>query len=174
MNITKTSKTLSFALRHRPEALGLTLDSAGWASVDAVIENLSITREHLMQVVREDSKQRYSLNEDGSMIRANQGHSVTGVDLGIKASVPPTVLYHGTVDKFLEVIQKKGLLKMNRHHVHLSATRDTAVSVGSRRGKPIILSINAKDMLRDGFVFLKSANGVWLTDHVPAKYLSVD
>ena len=67
---------------------------------------------------------------------------------------------------------KVGLQKMKRHHVHLSADTKTAEQVGSRRGNPIVLVVNTAQMYQDGHVFYISDNGVWLTDHVPPRYLS--
>ncbi|MBC6447758.1 RNA 2'-phosphotransferase [Actinokineospora xionganensis] len=166
----RLSKRLSKALRHDPDHLGLTLDAAGWTDVSAVLAALRVDRETLDVVVAENNKQRFTYDETGTRIRANQGHSVP-VDLGLLPATPPHVLYHGTVAAALPSIKADGLRPMNRHHVHLSATRETAVAVGARRGKPLVLVIDAAGMAADGHVFYVSANGVWLTDHVPAVYL---
>ena len=173
-NDEKLSKTLSFVLRHRPESIGVTLDKAGWCPIEDLLTQLNangteIDREALVRVVQNDAKGRYAI--DGDRIRANQGHSVK-VDLGYKAKKPPAVLYHGTIAAFLAAIMKKGLDKMKRTHVHLSLDVETARVVAARRGKPVILVIDAAKMDADGFVFYLSENGVWLTDEVPAKYLS--
>jgi putative RNA 2'-phosphotransferase len=170
----KLSKELSYILRHRPDSVGVSLDSAGWCSVSTLLVQMNahgttIDIEDLKRVVANDSKGRYSL--DGERIRANQGHSVK-VDLGYKAKKPPVVLYHGTVSQFLDAIMKSGLKKMKRHHVHLSADEATANMVGSRRGKAVILLVDSGKMDRDGYEFFLSDNGVWLTDSVPAKYIS--
>jgi putative RNA 2'-phosphotransferase len=174
-NDEQLSKALSYVLRHRPDSIGVTLDKAGWCSIEELLAQLNahgtkIDRESLVRVVQNDAKSRYSI--DGEKIRANQGHSVQ-VELGYKAKKPPTVLYHGTVAQFLAAIMKQGLQKMKRHHVHLSADEATANIVGARRGKPIILTVDAAKMDQDGFTFFLSDNGVWLTDEVPAKYISV-
>ena len=171
-DLTRISKFLSYILRHSPESIGIVLDKNGWASIDDIIKGAKdpVTYDQIIQVVEQNEKKRFALDENKKHIRANQGHSVK-VDVQLKKAVPPVVLYHGTVSKCIGDILKKGLLKMSRQHVHLSADAETAEKVGSRRGKPIILKIDTFNMLRDGFEFFISDNGVWLTDNVPAKYL---
>lgn len=173
----RISRLLSLALRHDPDALGLTLDAQGYANVDEVIRGLSgrgkrCTRQDLEQVVAMNDKQRFAFSEDGSKVRASQGHSVP-VELGYEPAEPPAVLYHGTATRFLESIQKIGLQRGQRHHVHLSATEDVAVKVGGRHGKAVVLEVDAARMKRDGHRFYLAANGVWLADHVPVTYLIV-
>lgn len=174
-NITQISKYLSLILRHQPQSIGLVLDPNGWANVDDLLakSKLQISFQQLLEVVATNDKQRFILNEDKTKIRANQGHSVK-IDLDLKPQTPPSILYHGTVDKFLSSIQTQGLQKMNRNHVHLSKDISTAQKVGSRRGLPIILKINPEAMIHDGFLFYCSENGVWLTDSVPAKYIDFE
>jgi putative RNA 2'-phosphotransferase len=169
------SKFLSLVLRHKPEEINLKLDTNGWADTDELIEklnsrNFNIDFELLEQVVINNDKQRFSFNEDYSAIRANQGHSVE-IDLALEPVQPPDKLYHGTVAKFIDAIKKEGLQKMSRRHIHLSRDIETAQKVGARRGKPIILNINAGKMHTAGFVFYVSENGVWLTDTVPPAYI---
>lgn len=175
MNQKETSKFLSLILRHQPELIGLTLDTNGWADVDTLLalaaRRKRITRDELETIVAESDKQRFAFNEDHSKIRANQGHSVQ-VDLELPVSTPPEFLYHGTTGAFVTEILNTGIKKMSRQHVHLSVDKTTATKVGSRRGIPLILTIRSGDMHRDGFAFFVSANGVWLTDHVPPKYIS--
>lgn len=122
-------------------------------------------------MVDENEKKRFSLSQDGTRIRARQGHSIK-VDLGMHPLEPPTVLYHGTATRFLNAIRAEGLTSQGRHHVHLSKDQATALSVGQRHGTPVILTVDAKQMCADNFLFFRSENGVWLTDHVPAQYLS--
>jgi putative RNA 2'-phosphotransferase len=165
------SKYLSYLLRHEPESIGLELDESGWASIDQLVALTDLTRPIIDEVVFTNDKQRFAFSSDGEMIRANQGHSVQGVSVGFESITPPDQLYHGTVEKFLNNIRVEGLRKMDRHHVHLSATIETAKNVGSRRGKPIILIVDSASMSADGFEFYLSANGVWLTDNVPEKYI---
>lgn len=171
----KISKFLSLVLRHQPETVGLKLDDAGWVGVADLLaaadrQDLKFSRAELQQVVANNDKQRFSFSEDGQLIRANQGHSVA-VELGYEPTVPPDTLFHGTAERFLASIQAQGLIKGQRHHVHLSADREIARSVGQRYGKPVVLQVHAAQMQHDGFVFYLSTNGVWLTEHVPVPYL---
>lgn len=170
----KISKSLSYWLRHRPEKIGIKLDSQGWTDVKELMEKakgeLLFDFNELKEVVQKCDKQRFSFSDDFCSIRANQGHS-TDVKLKFKEIAAPPILYHGTVDKFIEAIKKKGLLPMNRHHVHLSKDEETAIKVGSRRGKPVILKIDAQKMQDAGMIFYISDNGVYLTDSVPKRYI---
>lgn len=170
MNV-RISKRLSLYLRHAPEKIGLELDEAGWADVDDILAALHVTREQLVEVVATNDKQRFAFSANGRRIRASQGHSVP-VEVDLPRRTPPAVLYHGTVAKFLDEIMRDGLRPMNRHHVHLSATIDTAERVGARRGRPVILVVDAASMDAEGTSFWLSANGVWLTDHVPPRHLT--
>ena len=170
------SKYLAKHLRHAPDALGLTLQPGGWVPVDELLaaaerHGFRITYDELIECVETNDKKRFSFDETGDLIRANQGHSVE-VDLRLEEQTPPDVLYHGTVERFLPSIQAEGLKKMKRHHVHLSKDTGTARKVGARRGKPVIFVIDAGRMYRDGFRFFLSSNGVWLTDFVPPDYLA--
>jgi putative RNA 2'-phosphotransferase len=172
---TKISKTLSYWLRHKPEAAELELDAQGWTSVAAVLEamskdGLSVDRALLDQVVADNNKQRFEYSSDGMQIRARQGHSVP-VELDWPERQPPDMLYHGTVERFLPAILEKGLRPMARHHVHLSPDIETALNVGSRRGHAIILKIDSKRMAQDGITFFLTGNGVWLTEIVLPEYL---
>lgn len=166
---------LSLALRHRPEAAHITLDEHGWADVRELLEGChragrDLTMEDLERIVRENNKQRYSFNDDHTKIRANQGHSVP-VDVELRETEPPAVLYHGTATRFLESIRREGITSQARQYVHLSGDEVTAVGVGSRHGKPVVLAVDAAAMFRDGFVFYRSENGVWLCGAVPWKYV---
>jgi len=172
----KISKSLSYWLRHRPQAAGLELDGAGWTPVAAVMRALAAAgladrREELEQVVAASDKNRFELSEDGGHIRARQGHSIN-VDLDWPPAEPPHVLFHGTVERNLASIMAEGLKAMKRHHVHLSPDAQTAEIVGRRRGPPVILRIEAARMAADGHIFRLSGNGVWLTDHVPPAYIA--
>lgn len=173
--LVKISKFLSKHLRHTPEALGLTLEAGGWVGVDALLQacamhRFPITREELDEVVQHNSKQRFAFDGDGTRIRANQGHS-TEVDLQYAPATPPDVLYHGTSRATAPLIREQGLLKMSRHHVHLSTTIDTARTVGARHGSPLVFVVDAAHMHNDGHVFYCSENGVWLVEQVPPGYL---
>lgn len=171
----RISKMLSYWLRHRPDEGGLTLDVQGWTSIDDVLAALAVAGlpsdfEALLTVVEQSDKQRFELSADLMRMRARQGHSV-GVELDLAPTAPPQLLYHGTVDRFLDAILAEGLTKMRRHHVHLSPDLETARRVGARRGKAIILEINARAMHGDGFPFFVTENKVWLTDAAPPSYL---
>ena len=173
--LVRISKYLSKHLRHQPERLGLRLDRGGWVDVDALLETSArrgypITRAELEDVVARNDKQRFAFDPSGTRIRANQGHSVA-VDLDLEPARPPPILYHGTGERAHESIARSGLRKMGRHHVHLSADIPTARRVGSRRGHPLVLAVDAAAMERAGYIFFRSANGVWLVDSVPAEYL---
>lgn len=174
-SLVRTSKFLSLVLRHKPQAIGISLDNAGWVAIADLLDaaNAAGTKldfDLLLRVVHENDKQRFTISPDGESIRANQGHSID-VDLGLTPSMPPEVLYHGTVARFLDGIQAKGLLPGNRQHVHLSADRRTAESVGKRRGEPIVLRIDAQRMADDSIPFYLSENGVWLTANVSIEYI---
>lgn len=174
MAYTKTSKFLSLILRHKPEVIGITLDEHGWARVDEVIVGIAKTRPMSMAILEEivatDSKGRYAFNEDKTLIRANQGHSVH-VDVELAEKLPPEVLYHGTGEKSVVSIEAQGLLPMSRLYVHLSLDVATATKVGQRHGKPVVFRVDAQAMATQGHRFYVSRNGVWLTKHVPAEYL---
>ena len=165
------SKHLSYVLRHRPDSIGIHLDSHGWANVSLLLDKMKISQAELEYVVFNNSKNRFSISDDKQSIRANQGHSVK-IELGLSSKIPPNKLYHGTTMNSYEKIKKEGLLKMNRNHVHLSSEIETAKQVGSRHGKPIILVINCEMMIAENIKFYKSENGVWLTDFVNPKYIT--
>lgn len=171
----KVSKFLSMVLRHQPESVGLTLDEAGWVDVDELIAACAargrrFSRAELDHVVATNSKKRFAFSADGRRIRASQGHSVA-VELGLPAVPPPDVLYHGTATATLPLILRDGLKPMSRQDVHLSADVETAVRVGSRHGRPVVLVVDAAALAADGHAFRVSANGVWLTDLVPPRRL---
>jgi putative RNA 2'-phosphotransferase len=171
-----TSKFLSLVLRHQPEAIGLSLDDAGWADVAELIERSNNSKrplsiELLQEVVANNDKKRFAFSADGSKIRASQGHSVT-VELGIPAKTPPELLYHGTATRFVESIKQQGLLSGSRQHVHLSADPATALKVGQRHGKPVVLVVAAQKMQESGHKFYQSENGVWLVAAVPVQFIT--
>jgi putative RNA 2'-phosphotransferase len=175
--IVQISKSIAKSLRHKPERLGITLEPGGWVRVDTLLaafntKGFTLTRAELEEVVANNDKQRFSFDETGTRIRANQGHSVT-VDLQLEPQSPPEVLYHGTNEAALPSILETGLQRMNRHHVHLSPDTPTAHRVGSRRGRAVILKVDAAAMSAAGHVFFCSENGVWLTDEVPNQFLEV-
>lgn len=173
LSLKETSKFISLILRHKPETIGITLDEHGWANVDELIAGIAKTHPIdmaiLEQIVAEDEKQRYSFNEDKTMIRANQGHSIP-VDVELEEKQPPEILYHGTGEKYVSSINEQGLIPKSRLYVHLSKDEETAVKVGQRHGKPVIYKVKSGEMYNDGYKFFRSVNGVWLTKSVPVKY----
>ncbi|MGB0522057.1 MAG: RNA 2'-phosphotransferase [Flammeovirgaceae bacterium] len=171
----RISKRLSYVLRHHPSSIGLTLDQEGWTKVDELLQalkkhGLTVTPSMLKEVVDTNDKKRFAFSPDGLSIRANQGHSID-INLGLDPKDPPVQLYHGTATRHLDSIKATGLEKRNRQHVHLSPDEKTALKVGGRHGKPVILIIRALAMHQDGYPFFESKNGVWLTDEVPVKYI---
>lgn len=170
------SKFLSLILRHHPQAINLKLDKDGWADINELInkslsKHPALTTTLLDQIVTTNDKQRFAYNDDKTKIRANQGHSIE-VNLELEPQMPPEYLYHGTVDKFIDLIKKEGLQKMSRQHVHLSKDIETAITVGSRKGKAIILKVNSGKMHNECHTFYLSANGVWLTNAVPPQFIT--
>ena len=173
----KLGRFLSLVLRHNPSAAGITLDEHGWADVEKLLVGVNrtgrkIDMSTLERIVRENNKQRYSFNENHTKIRANQGHSVQ-VDVELREVEPPRYLYHGTASRFLPAIQAEGIRKMSRQYVHLSGDFETAMAVGKRHGIPVVITIDAEAMARDGVTFYRSENGVWLCEHVEPQYFLV-
>jgi putative RNA 2'-phosphotransferase len=173
--LVKLSKFMSLVLRHKPEEIGLALDENGWADVAELIaranlKGVRLTHSDLLTIVATNDKTRFALSEDGTRIRASQGHSVT-VDLALSSVAPPDRLFHGTASRFVESIRAQGLLRGKRQHVHLSPDAATATKVGQRHGQPAVLQVLSGEMHQAGRQFFLSANGVWLTEHVPVEYL---
>lgn len=173
----KLSVFISLVLRHNPDAAGISLDEHGWANVDDLLNGVNdtgrkIDMDILEEIVRTDSKQRYSFNNDKTLIRANQGHSIP-VDVELEERKPPQYLYHGTAERFLDAIMTDGLKSMSRLYVHLSKDEETAVKVGKRHGNPVVLKVGTEEMYNDGNKFYLSQNGVWLTKCVDKKYIEV-
>ncbi len=175
MNEKEISKLIALVLRHKPEVIGINLDEHGWAQVDALISGISsripFDAAILEKIVAEDEKQRYAFNEDHTLIRANQGHSIP-VDVELTEKIPPKQLWHGTGEKYAASIRHQGLISKSRLYVHLSSDYNTAVKVGSRHGKAVVFEVDCQAMVQDGYVFYQSLNGVWLTKAIPPKYLS--
>lgn len=173
--INSISKLLSLVLRHEPAHLGIELDEEGWTNVDILLDKIQkkgvkMDFETLSHIVETNNKKRFAFNEDLTKIRANQGHSID-VNLNYESVTPPEILFHGTASRFLESIQEMGIVKQLRLHVHLSSNEETALKVGQRHGKPVILQVKALEMSNNGSVFYLSENNVWLTDNVPTNYI---
>lgn len=172
MDLIKTSRFISLILRHKPEEIGITLDEHGWANVDELLNGVKIDMSTLEHIVATDDKQRYSFNEDKTLIRANQGHSIP-VDVELEEVEPPEFLWHGTGEKYVQDIYRDGLIPKSRLYVHLSSDTETALTVGKRHGNPVLLRVDALKMHEDGHKFYLSKNGVWLTKSVPISYLDI-
>ena len=174
MSWIKASRFMSLILRHKPESIGITLDEQGWADVEELIEGISkkypFDRRILEEIVRTDGKQRYSFNEDRTLIRANQGHSIP-VNVELEIVEPPEFLWHGTGEKYTESIERMGLIPKSRLYVHLSGDEETAINVGKRHGRPVAYRVRSGEMVKQGFVFYRSKNHVWLTKTVPIEFL---
>ncbi len=168
------SKFLSYLLRHKPDILELSMDAHGWVLIDEIVEKSEhpVTREQIEDIVASNTKQRFAISSDGKRIRANQGHSIP-IDLNLAACQPPELLYHGTADTNLSSIQSEGLTRQGRHHVHLSPDPETARQVGMRHGKPVVLTIKARDMHAKCHEFYLTENGVWLCDSVLPEFLQL-
>jgi putative RNA 2'-phosphotransferase len=174
-NLKNISKFMSLVLRHKPEEIGLVIDDNGWVNVEELIakmnkKGLSVSFDLIDKIVQTNDKKRFAFSNDKTLIRASQGHSID-IDLDLTPVEPPETLYHGTAERFVESILKTGLHKQSRQHIHLSATVETAISVGGRHGKPVVLRIQSGKMHQEGFKFYLSENKVWLTDSVPAQYI---
>ncbi|MBH0238214.1 RNA 2'-phosphotransferase [Methylobrevis albus] len=177
-DLTRASRFMALVLRHDPASAGLVLDAEGWTAVTELLRALgqaghSLTAEDLVALVAADGKGRYAISSDGTRIRANQGHSTADVAIAFAEAEPPARLFHGTVPAALPAILADGLRRMQRHHVHLSGDIETAVKVGARRGRPVVLAVDAAGMRVAGHVFFRSDNGVWLVDAVPPAFLSL-
>ncbi|WAI81216.1 MULTISPECIES: RNA 2'-phosphotransferase [Achromobacter] len=175
--LTETSKFLSFILRHEPQTIGLQLDAEGWTDINSLIvgaakEGRVLDQAIIQAVVNNSNKKRFTLSVDGLRIRAAQGHSAPNVNLPHIEKEPPKLLYHGTATRFLESVLQQGLIAGSRHHVHLSQEILTAIAVGQRYGKPVVLRIESQLMYQQGFKFFQAENSVWLTDTVPANFIS--
>ena len=177
MDDIRISRFISLVLRHKPETIGINLDQHGWANVKDLIKGINskyspFELKDLERIVAEDEKGRYSFNADKTKIRANQGHSID-VDVELKKTTPPPVLYHGTATRFVDSIRKEGIVPKSRLYVHLSSDLETAIKVGKRHGNAVVFTVNCEQMIADGNEFFLSENRVWLTKFVHPKYLKV-
>lgn len=171
----RLSKFLSLVLRHRPQALGVSLDPAGWADLDQLLarmedDGIPVTEERLRKLIRRQTKPRFTLDDEHRRIRANYGHSIN-VDLDLEPEEPPERLYHGTASRNVDSILQEGLVGKDRQWVHLSQDPESARDVGQRHGTPSVLEIRALEMHQDGHAFRRPAPGIWLVSRVPPPYL---
>ncbi|MDR8393965.1 RNA 2'-phosphotransferase [Aliifodinibius sp. S!AR15-10] len=173
----KTSKFLSYILRHHPESIGLEVDRQGWAHLPSLVEKAnnsgrSVSEDIIQKIIAQSDKQRFRLSDDGNYIRAGYGHSID-VDLDLDPIRPPDVLYHGTAKKNLDSILAKGLHPGSRNLVHLSANISDAMEVGSRHGRPYLLTIASLKMYNAGHPFYQSDSepNIWLVESVPPPFI---
>lgn len=170
--LTRISKKLALILRHKPESFNIKLDKNGWAQTSDILKALNINMSILETIVVTDNKGRYAFDEYKKRIRAVQGHSIV-VDLNLVSAIPPDSLYHGTAKRNIGSIMSKGINKISRQYVHLSTSFETAVTVGTRHGEAVVFRINTKAMRADGISFYRAENGVWLTEYIDPKYISL-
>lgn len=174
MSLTKESKFLSLVLRHKPQAVGIRLDCAGWADVQDLVSGMSkflpFNFNMLEEIVRTDAKQQYTFNEDKTRIRAIGGHSIP-VDLDLNAAVPPEFLWYGTGEQYAPSIHQQGLIPQDQPYVQLCAEPDAACMIGLRYGNLVLYRVLSEKMAQLGYSFYRSDDGAWLTDSVPAAFL---
>lgn len=171
---------ISYLLRHKPQDIGLAMDRHGWVSVEELIGGVNRTgkyeldRTRLEEIVRQDSKGRYRLSEDGERIKACQGHSIDWVEPEVELLPPPRYLYHGTTAAAAEQILESGAIRrMSRHAVHMQADPEKAWQSAKRwRKTPVVLKIDAQAMHSAGYSFGKTENGVWCTELVPVAFIA--
>lgn len=175
--LTRLSKTISHALRHRPQDYGLVLDAEGWVAVDDLLAALrrrfgarrTVSLAEIEQIMAESEKQRFELR-DGK-IRAFYGHS-TPTKIERESTTPPTILYHGTTQEAAQAILREGLRSMKRQYVHLSTDEKTARLVGLRRtSRPVILHIAALEAHQQGIKFYLGNEDIWLADPIPPTFI---
>ena len=167
-NEVQESKRLAYLLRH-----SCLPDHNGWVNISVLVQEYNFIAHEIERIVFEDAKGRFEFSDEGLSVRALYGHSIN-VNLELGTIQPPLVLYHGTAEKYINNIMKEGINPRMRNYVHLSETTDMAQQVGARHGFPIVLSVDAKSMVEDGYKFYKAQRGVWLVDCVPSKYIKVD
>ena len=94
-SLNEWGRFLALVLRHKPQAVGIELDTHGWAQVEALLVAFNRVEAFNMlmleQIVAEDDKQRFAFSEDKKRIRANQGHSVK-VDVELREAVLPELM----------------------------------------------------------------------------------
>ncbi len=178
-DLVQLSKTISHALRHKPEQYGLTLDSEGWVSTHDLLAALRKRREQwqhlqeadLAEMIAQSEKQRFEIR-DGK-IRALYGHSIPK-KVERERLKPPAILYHGTTPQAAQTILAEGLKSMKRQYVHLSTDEETAIQVARRRtNHPVILKIAAAEAYQEGINFYPGNDTVWLADAIPPRFISL-
>ncbi len=175
----KLSIYLSYLLRHHPEDLNLHMDKYGYVSVEELIVNMNnkgtyhLDLELLKKIVETDKKQRYKFKDEFEYIKANQGHSLSFVEVELHYITPPDYLYHGTHKEAYDKINECGYIsKMQRHAVHMNDNVESASQSAKRwKKEPVVLKIDAKKMYNDGYKLGVTDNNVWCVDTVMCEYI---
>ena len=162
------SHQLSYILRHCPESVGVTLDKYGWCNVKELCSATHTSTDELESLVK--SNTRFIYNADHTYVKAAHGHSVPVIYEN--AEVPPERLYHGTSRELEATLRKEGIKPMSRVEVHLSSSPLAAAKIGVRHSDDVwIAEVDAGAMHRDGIVFYRSEDNVWLVSYVDPKYI---
>lgn len=165
-------------LRHFPEKFDVTVDEQGWADVNELVDAIKSRRNrfhwlrsrHIHAVVTTDPKGRYQV--EGEEVRATYAHSIE-VDLDLPSDDVPETLYYPVAEEEVDLILERGLTPTDRQKVHLSKTYESAMAAGVHRAdNPIILQVNSDEATRDGIRIMQAGKTVYVTDEVPAEYLS--
>ncbi|XP_034545873.1 LOW QUALITY PROTEIN: tRNA 2'-phosphotransferase 1 [Notolabrus celidotus] len=173
----RLSKSMSYALRHGANQMGLHMGTDGFLFLEELLSHpqfRSYSLEDVERVVATNDKQRFKLRphpEDGRLqIRATQGHSVQVQDLELNpvlAGSPdcPAEAVHGTYLRNWSSIQQQGLSRMQRTHIHLAPglPGEDGVISGMRKDCDLAVYIDVPKALADGIEFFWSENGVLLT-----------
>jgi len=182
----KTSKALSWVLRHGAPTMGLDMGTDGYVPLDQLLQNShprlrDLTEESIREVVATNDKQRFSLRQrDGGFwyIRANQGHSIDSIDpYQLLTPINPEDLgsitvIHGTYSEpWSRHISTEGLSKMGRTHIHFAKgmPSEQGVISGMRKSCDIYIHVDGAKCAKNGVEFFESSNGVILTAGVDNK-----
>ncbi|XP_048586209.1 tRNA 2'-phosphotransferase 1 isoform X2 [Nematostella vectensis] len=172
----KLSKALSYICRHGAAKEGLQMNFGGLIFVDEILklrQFCQFTEEDVRRVVKDNDKQRFVLatDEDSGRLQvaASQGHTmeVQGLDLSPITDKDmdkyPTVI-HGTYLNSWQSIKKQGLSRMARNHIHFApgVPGEEGVISGMRSSCQLLIYINLKKALNDGYEFFTSTNNVIL------------
>lgn len=126
------------------------------------------------------------LTEEVLCIRANQGHSIEGINpdelltpLSSEDLANMNTIIHGTYrDAYANSIRHNGLNRMKRNHIHFASgfPGENGVISGMRKSCEIYIFLDTMLCAHDGVPFYKSDNGVILTPgatddgSLPVKY----
>lgn len=171
----RISRFLTYILRHRPKDYPLVFDEHGfvdWRDVVQLVQEryYDITEEQIRAVVVDAEKKRFELA--GDKVRATYGHSFP-VDFGQQSVQPPDSLYYGTARDLAQSMLRNGLKPRDRQYVHLSVSAEEAESVARRHDPtPAVIVVQAGAAHDEGVRFYRSGP-LFLTENVPARFLSL-